>query len=262
MSWTHKYISASRLDNFAKYLSGYKYNFGDSYEEYSTEDFIDSLLNIQDPNKFLKANAGTAFHELIEHSNYEQIFTEAKVNDWKIIIDEDLDIEFAIPVVREAKIVGEIAGVVISSRVDAMDSVSIRDYKTTSKVDLETYMNSNQWKCYLALTGLNKFIYDVFKVNVDEEIKTVTIQEYHKLDLYAYPGMKQEVSNLVRHYHETLLILEPKIIARVHEYNNQITSLIDCLEANKSWALSAINIIDSTINLLKTKFIRIKGLTE
>lgn len=262
--WISKLCSPSRLDNFAKYLAGYKYNFVDAYEEYSTDDFIDSLLRIEDPTKFNKADAGTSFHELIEIAKTDWVIPSNDLikmsNGWTVIVSPDLDIELSVPVVREAVVKANISGFDIRGRVDSIDAIAVHDIKTTSQINFDNYINSWQWKTYLAMTGLDKFIYDIFKVKVDESEKIVTIQEYEKLEVYSYPEMQQEVEGIIKHYHDTLLMLESRIIARVNDYNNQINQLIEQLQFSQ--VITAKPAIDSMIEHLKTKFISVKGLTN
>lgn len=262
MSWAVNYLTPSRIDNFAKYLSGYKYNFGDAYEEYSTDDFIDSLLRIEDPAKFNKADAGTGVHELIERVGYIGIgnIPYTTSNGWTVVVSPDLDIELSVPVVREAVVKANISGFDIRGRVDSIDAIAVHDIKTTSQINFDTYINSWQWRTYLVMTGLDKFIYDIFKVKVDESNKIVTIQEYEKLEVYSYPEMQQEVESIIKHYHDTLLTLEHRIIARVNDYNNQINQLIEQLQFSQ--VITAKPAIDFMIEHLKTKFISVKGLTN
>ena len=268
MVWTEKFITPSRIDNFAKYLSGYKYNFGgDAFEEYSTEAFIDSLLKIEDPEKFLKADAGTAFHKLIETSEFKTLFVgegfgannDYIINGWTIKLDPTVNIELSVPVVREAVIKTSIAGLEIKGHVDSLDAIAVHDIKTTSKIDYDNYINSWQWRTYLVMTGLKKFVYDIFKVNVNESKKIVTIQGYERLEVYHYQGIEQEVSNMVIHYNKTLLALNGAIIKRINEYNEQIMATIEQLKSTT--LITAKYEINNLIYALQNKYIFIEGLT-
>lgn len=252
--WTHQFMSPSKIDNYLKYISGYKYNFGgDALEEYSTEDFIDNLLKIEVSKNAYKMEAGTAFHNVIELAGYKQLPNQIKSGNWTVIIPVELNIDLEFPVCREIWVRGNICGHSIIGKMDGIDAIKGHDLKTTSKIDLDSYAESMQWKVYCLLSGIKQFVYDIFQVDIVENSKTITIKAYEKLELYTYPGMQTVVEQVINDYHCLLLVLEPQIIARVNEYNSHLTSVIDQLSESP---------LRNLVDQLKTKYLTVKGLTD
>lgn len=259
MSWADKFISPSRVDTFAQFLTGELYSFGDR-PEFSTEMFIDKLLKLETFSP--KAECGTAIHKALEESTYGILPETFTVNGWTVVIPETIDFELAIPQIREVWVQGCIVDVNVVGRVDSINAIAVHDIKTTSKYDPEKYIDSYQWKMYCLMTGLDKFVYDVITVKVDEVFKSVEITGYEKLELYTYPTMQAEVESIVTEYKAMLLRLEPLIVNRVNEYNKDITNLINFIDNAKSWAINSLDILDNTIKQLKEKKIILKGIND
>lgn len=256
--WYEKFITPSRLDMFAQYLTGELYSFGDR-PEFSTEIFIDKILKLEDPFGFSKADAGTAVHEIIELSQYDvPIFNKIASNGWQVYSLANLSIQ--VPVVRECKVMGMIKDVYITGRVDSIDGVSIHDIKTTSKYDPEKYISSYQWKTYCLLTGLKRFIYDIITVKVDEDNKIVTLLDYNKVSLSIYPGMLQEVEELVTHYKDTLILLIPQIKSRIESFNKEVDETINLLGDIGIYNIVIERSIELLIKQLHHKKIIIEGI--
>jgi predicted ester cyclase len=82
--------------------------------------------------------------------------------------------------------------------VDGFHGVTVRDQKLTESLDVEgRYIDSMQWRAYLAMLGAKQFIYDVFVGKVVPEEQTVLVREYHKLTFYAYPEIQADVTRAV-----------------------------------------------------------------
>jgi hypothetical protein len=100
--------------------------------------------------------------------------------------------------VRALYLFNNMPPIVVSGRTDVTEGLLIRDVKTTSNFDIETYEDSLQWRYYLDMLKQSKFVYDVFelkgKVNdpENEEIHWPQIADLHSFCLYAYPTLKQD----------------------------------------------------------------------
>mgnify|MGYP000922467020 CR=1 FL=1 len=140
--------------------------------------------------------AGRAFHKLFEESEPGDL-RAASVDDFDFVFA--LDCEIAIPEVRELK--GEIAlatpsgPVTLVGKVDALHGMTVHDFKLTERFDAERYADSYQWRSYLTMFNASTFVYDVFVGRYDDE--RVTVYDYHRMHLHAYPGMRADVEREV-----------------------------------------------------------------
>lgn len=248
-----KFLSPSKIDGYIQYQSGLNYK----REEYTTEAFIDKLLKLEPQSSRHKADAGNVCHSLIERAKFTTLEGDYLVDNW-LITSPKHDIELSYPDCREQWLRLKIEGIEILGKVDGINSTSIHDLKFTSKVDFEKYINSYQWKMYLLGSGLNKMVYDVFEVKVHDTLNQVEIKDYHKLELYRYSAMEQEVINVLHEYVDLLYALEPAIIARVSEYNGMIDATI--AQLNASGLVTAESEINAFVAVLEKKKIVVKGI--
>lgn len=251
MSWLMRYISPSRVDNYVRYLSGVKYNFGDM-PEYLTEEFIDSILGISAPSHHLYM--GTAFHALFEHSKYGVQSNKVISQNITIAFSDRLYLKIYWPQCREIPVRGTIGNVTLKGTMDAIDCNGVFDLKTAKAFDYEYYSTSLQWQIYLMLSGKNKFTYYVFIANKDEENNSMLLTDFHSFDLYRYDGMGEYVTNIINDYYDVLQVLEPRILARIEEYNKSIDDYIERIKDNT--IATAQTEINQLINKLKTKYLK------
>ena len=92
----------------------------------------------------------------------------------------------------------------VHGRVDVLHGIFIRDIKTKySKIKLEEYTESAQWKCYLDLTGLDTFYFDLFEFpnyNISRhgyDVSSLGIRPYGAIECIRYEGMEAENRQLV-----------------------------------------------------------------
>jgi len=227
--WQTQFITPSRIDMFQSYMTEpYEWQFGDSCgEEWSKELFIRKLLRLTDEH--IKASSGKALHKALELCGNEQI-EECTVNGWKIIFN--IDQEIYLPKIRECAVSGEIAGLTISGTVDAIDERLIRDYKTTTSFNWDSYYFSWQWKVYLLLANRKEFVYDVFTRKLDEKnkeliSKTMFITDYNKIELFQYKNMKKDVEDIITWYFAVLTALTDDFVRIAIENNIKIKGLIE-----------------------------------
>jgi hypothetical protein len=57
-----------------------------------------------------------------------------------------------------------------------------------------------QWKAYCWMSGRRSFVYDLLRVKVEADIQAVTVLEYVRLPLTAYPGLDRDVESLLEEY--------------------------------------------------------------
>lgn len=193
--------SVTTLDKYREYLSGETWNG----EEYTTELFIEELTSefTQSP----AAEAGTAVHEMFEKAEYGVLPDYALVNGWSISL-ADVDFgELVLPKLRELRLNRTHLGFTLYGRVDSMTAKTIRDIKTSSRPDPEKFLSSYQWRTYLWMSGADRFVFDVFEVKLDAEAKSVLITGYQPHEITRYPGMDQDVEDLIEEYVDCLRAL-------------------------------------------------------
>lgn len=177
-------ISVSELDTYRRYKAN---------EEVTLEECLAQIRKETPPSPSMLA--GRALHCALE---------AAQCGDEEISIERDgfrfhflCDAAVAVPAVRELKgemLVSTFSGpVTLVGVVDALDS-AVTDYKLTGRFEAERFADSYQWRCYLMMFGMNRFVYKVFVGAQDtHQDGEWLIREYHELPVYRYPGMEEDV---------------------------------------------------------------------
>ena len=87
---------------------------------------------------------------------------------------------------------------------DVLHGIFVRDIKTKySKISLDDYMESAQWKFYLDFTGLDTFYFDLFefpgykKEKHGYDVSSLGIRPYGAIECIRYEGMEAENRQLV-----------------------------------------------------------------
>lgn len=187
-------LSVSDIDLYRRYL--------DEDEDMSLEQVLAQLRRTAPRPKFL--DAGTAFHKILERSAAGEV-TRCEIDGMKFRFD--LDARIVLPDVREMKgemrVMTSVGPVTLVGKVDGLDH-AVHDFKMAGWFDVDKYLASYQWRCYLLMFNAWKFVYDVFLYD-EKEIKEgrgknkvvlgseYVITDYHELPFYAYPGMELDV---------------------------------------------------------------------
>lgn len=144
---------------------------------------------------------GTAFHEIMETAQDGQLsFVDHGGYTFKFELGETL----CLPPIAELK--GELylsvggVPVTLSGKVDAIDGLTVYDHKLSKKFDHEMYEDSMQWRCYLAIFGATRFVYNVFVAA--EKKGVVTVKALHQLEMFSYPLLEVDVLNAVTDFVE------------------------------------------------------------
>lgn len=225
--WRCKFSTVSRLDSFAQYLTGYLHNYGENPPEFTNEIFVNQLLKLQPPS--LAMEAGSALHKIVENAEYNELPNKIVVDSWTINCPDDLNIIISYPYCREIPLTYSFDNITIFGKVDAIDSNNIHDLKITSSINMDRYNKSWQWKTYLTMANMERFVYDLLKVNIDEKNKIINIKEYDKLVLYAYPNMQMEVKEFILDYWYFLESIKDLIIEKAIANNVKIKGISDTL---------------------------------
>jgi hypothetical protein len=234
--WVSRFVTPSRLDEYQAYLDNKQWN-GDCY---TTEDFVNKLLKLDEPSKQLVMDSGTACHQLLENAQYDTEYVSSLQtvanNKWQISIDADIKLH--VPLLREIWISKKVAGYKMLGKVDGIDAVSVIDHKFTKSIDLASYADSWQWKCYLHMSGREIFKYNVFQVSRNIDKKTVSIRDYAYLDLLYYEQLDDDVIDFVADYADTLIKLKDLIVQAIEAYNVKIDNLIEQVTNSQCYTAS------------------------
>lgn len=174
-------ISVTDLDSFRYFKAS---------EEMDLAELLSRLRREEPPSPAMLA--GRALHKVLETASWESADT-AEADGYKFHFRASCEIAW-LPV-RELK--GEImlpspAGpVTLVGVIDGLDG-AIYDHKLTKRFDAERYADSYQWRCYLTMFGAKKFVYNVFEGEQDET-GDYNIWGFHRFQLYAYEGMRNDV---------------------------------------------------------------------
>lgn len=172
----------------------------------SSEDFpLDILLRQMrgetEPTE--KMRAGTALHAYLEHADDDAV---------SVAYSDGYTFHFACESSIDLSPVRELRGqrvfslsngetIEVRGRVDALDGMTVDDHKLSADFDAARYMESYQWRLYLAIFGATQFRYNVFVGAADREDATVwTIRDFVQLTLHAYPEMERDIdAELIRY---------------------------------------------------------------
>lgn len=78
----------------------------------------------------------------------------------------------------------------ITARVDALNGLSIREFKTTKQFHIERYLDSCQWRFYLLLSGAWEVVYRVFELTDGKPPHAV--REAHTFSVVGYPALESD----------------------------------------------------------------------
>lgn len=190
-------IPVTALDQYQRFLDS---------DEMSEQEFIHQITTKTPPTTVMMV--GTAWHSVLEHWQGEtadnRYYQDGFCFDLSALATDD-PIIIGEPHEREQKrCFYGVDGVELVGKFDVVTPFAVIDHKLTANFDPERYFNSWQWRCYLAMTGKPKMIYQVFEHNgLDADI--IQITDYHRLEVLAYDGMADEVKDIVADFNHLLI---------------------------------------------------------
>jgi hypothetical protein len=195
-------LSVSDLELFRRYRTD---------EDFPFEAFLAQLQRREGPT--LNMRAGTALHALLEQIQLGSL-SSGEVERYET--DEfsfsfSLDAAVPLSAVRECSgqrvfQIGDTA-VELRGRCDELNGTEVVDHKVTfSPFDAIRYVDSVQWRAYLAIFGAHRFRYNVFVAKdcgVDDRgLTQIDVREYHALTLHSYPALEADVEREVGRFVE------------------------------------------------------------
>lgn len=155
----------------------------------------------------LAMRAGTALHACLEHATDADDLALSLTEGWDkfvFLLPDDLEGTVELGHTREHKSVMPLPELdaQLVGKYDALTGSHVIDHKLTGRFDHERYIDSLQWRAYLMMTGKPRFAYQVFEhggiPEPDEhDNRVITIKKYHRMEMCAYPGMADDVMDVV-----------------------------------------------------------------
>lgn len=152
-------------------------------------------ITVDNPTKAMQA--GTAFHEALEHAAYGTY----DVLQAQGYIFHLPDAELVLPTIREVRAYGTYGGLTVTGKVDCLDGLRVDDHKTTSRFDVERYLDGYQWRYYLDLFGADVFRWNVFVLKEMGEME-YQVAAPQPLEATRYPGLHDDCMKLAQDYLE------------------------------------------------------------
>lgn len=144
---------------------------------------------------------GGALHRVLENLQAGMEVDEIQSEGFHFHFN--LDEDCSLPPIRELK--GEreydIDGqrVVLSAVVDGLEGKSVREFKLTQRMDVDSYCDAIQWRAYLAIFNADCCTYDVF-VRSNKPGPHVWINERHSWCVWRYPKLEEDVERELREF--------------------------------------------------------------
>ena len=113
-----------------------------------------------------------------------------------------------IPVRKMYRVNGR--NILLTGRVDALVGLTVVDYKTTWRMNLESYADSIQWRAYMdMLPDYERFKYEVFKLRASHsEPDRPVLAEHRALECSRYPMLHADVARRVAEFDDWLITLD------------------------------------------------------
>ena len=185
-------VRVTDLDAFDWYLN----------MDQSLEEFRRRLMRLDPPTEPMLR--GTAFHAMMEHARAGDEIDQFEKDGFTFKVAGDLELELDTD--GYAEVLGSkmlnIDGmeVRLSGRVDYVSPRAVTEFKTTGKLNLERYMSSYQWRCYLEMFERDIAEYVIFTVRKNKRTGIHMIYDCDPLTLRRYPGMGDDVERKVRDF--------------------------------------------------------------
>jgi hypothetical protein len=192
-------ISPSKLNSFARYLDeSLEYETLERLLENLTKPFIESPkmrfgkachMLLENPDKAFKNKSGyNIYNEVISFKEAEPLLEFRSLHP-----DGIYEHRF--------KKVYMIRGyeVTMSQMVDFIEFDTVFDFKIVeASPKTEQFMNSFQWKCYLDVTELPTFVYQIWQRRGTKNFKYLS--EFDPITLYRFDGLHDEVVMMIEQF--------------------------------------------------------------
>ncbi len=160
--------------------------------EPTVEEIVDRIVK-DEPSEAMKA--GTAFHLAMERAE-EGSHGEFAADGYIFRLP---DADLSLPGVRELRAYHSYGDLTVTGKVDGLDGKVVIDHKTTSKVDLERYLDGCQWRFYLDIFEADVFRWYVWPIR-EIATRVYAVSEPQTLEARRYPELHQDCAALAEEY--------------------------------------------------------------
>lgn len=161
-------------------------------EEPTAEDLVRSIT-VDEPSEAMMA--GTAFHAAMETATDGEHTTFSAMGYTFHLPDAEIDI----PAIREMRAFKKYGGLTVTGKVDGLAGKLVIDHKTTSRVDLDRFLEGYQWRFYLDIFGADAFRWNIFEIK-ELEPKEYRVSAPQSLTAYRYPGLVDDCARMAAEY--------------------------------------------------------------
>lgn len=206
-----KQVRVSTLESFRRFRD----NVTDTFD---TEEALIAKIKGEFHGNF-KTQIGTAFHYLIEHHfmstiQYDEFLkmgVDFSTEQKQIAYNHSFNLVPFIPEVRHEKVykVGKYT-LSVTGCTDVLQGNTLRDTKCKfSPPSLTDYYDSYQWRLYLSIFGLNRFIYDIFefvgyKDEMGRNVSNLALKQQAPFECISYENMETDINTLILEFCEWL----------------------------------------------------------
>lgn len=157
------------------------------------------LLRLDPPSPQMEM--GTAFHGVLQSLREDppsgsgvSLFCDDR---WTFAFECDVELPAGhmneVPFRKEYEISGY--RVLLRGRVDALYDGCVVDYKLVSRIDIDRFVRSFQWRAYLDMSGAWRFRWEIFR-QVERD-GVVRIVEHRRLEQHAHPRLRDDVLSVL-----------------------------------------------------------------
>ena len=206
-----KQVRVSTIESFRRFRDNVT-------ETFDTEEALIAKIKGEFHGNF-KTQIGTAFHYLIEHhfmstiqyDEFVKMGVEFSAKQKEIAFAHSFNISPFIPEVRHEKVykVGKYT-LSVTGCTDVLQGNTLRDTKCKfSPPSLTDYYDSYQWRLYLSIFGLNRFIYDIFefvgyKDEMCRNVSNLALNQQAPFECISYENMETDINTLILDFCEWL----------------------------------------------------------
>lgn len=184
-------------------------------DEGTVEELVAQLTGVAEPTPQMEASR--AFHKVMETLDPAvESIERISLDGWTF--EFDAEAEIAMPPIRELKAEGiwytPSGPVTLVGKVDGLAGLTVHDYKLSERFEAERYLDSWQWRAYLALFYARRFVYEVFEAYYDRyDPHLVHVRGLHPLGFDRYPDMERDLAGAICALAEVVIAHCPQKVA-------------------------------------------------
>jgi hypothetical protein len=160
--------------------------------EPTVEQIVDRIVK-DEPSEAMKA--GSAFHKALELAQ-EGGHDEFAADGYMFRLP---DAELSLPSIRELRAYHAYGDLTVTGKTDGIEGKVVIDHKTTSKVDLERYLEGCQWRFYLDIFEADVFRWIIWPMR-EVATRIYAVSEPQILEARRYPELHQDCVELAAEY--------------------------------------------------------------